>query len=121
MAGPQRNDPNKYSKNVNIKPESGMNNMLAIGRFILMIIGMIGLAIEFFKDDGWLKNGLSWLFQDTSHMVFIPVIVVALWLLNRWITAPSKVETKKSGNLPMYVMMGLGLYYLFRLVSTGGF
>ncbi len=114
-------DPNKYRKNVNIKPESGLNNMLAIGRFILMVIGIIGLAIEFFKDDGWLKNVLGWLFQDTSHMAFIPVIVVVLWLINRWITAPSKVETKQSGNLPMHVMMGLGLYYLFRIVTTGGF
>ncbi len=114
-------DPNKYRKNADIKPESGLNNMLAIGRFILIVIGLIGLAIEFFKDGGWLKNSLSWLFEDTSHMVFIPVIGVVLWLVNRWITAPSKVETKKSGNLPLYVMMGLGLYYLFRIVTTGGF
>jgi membrane protein insertase Oxa1/YidC/SpoIIIJ len=121
MAAPQKHDPNKYRKNVNIKPESGLNNMLAIGRFILMVIGIIGLAIEFFKEAGWLKSALAWLFQDTSHMTFIPIIILILWFINRWISSPSKVETKKSGNLPLYVMMGLGVYYLFRIVTTGGF
>ena len=53
-------------------------------------------------------------------MMFIPVIMLVLWLLNRWFSAPAKNETKKSGNLPMFLMMAAGAYYLFRLVTTGG-
>lgn len=33
----------------------------------------------------------------------------------------SKSETKKSGDVPMYVMMLIGAYYLFRLITTGSF
>jgi hypothetical protein len=36
-------------------------------------------------------------------------------------TSPNKAETSRSGDLPMYLMMGAGGYYLFRLITTGGF
>jgi hypothetical protein len=28
-------------------------------------------------------------------------------------------ESKKAGNLPMYAMMAVGAFYLFRFVTTG--
>ncbi len=86
-----------------------------------MIIGIIGIAMEFFKEGGWLKTALAWLFDSTTHMMFIPVIIFAAWLLNRWMSSPNKNESKKSGNVPMYVMMAVGLYYVYRIVTTGGF
>jgi len=54
-------------------------------------------------------------------MMMIPVIIFVLWLLNRWMSSGSKSETKKSGDVPMYVMMLIGAYYLFRLITTGSF
>jgi hypothetical protein len=54
-------------------------------------------------------------------MMLIPVIIFVLWALNRWMTSPNKAETSRSGDLPMYLMMGAGGYYLFRLITTGGF
>jgi flagellar biosynthesis protein FlhB len=54
-------------------------------------------------------------------MLFIPVIIFVLWLLNRMMTSNNKGEINKSGDLPMYVMMGIGMYYLFRIITTGGF
>jgi hypothetical protein len=54
-------------------------------------------------------------------MMFIPVIIFALWLLNRWMSSENKSETKRSGDIPMYVMMAVGAYYLFRLITTGSF
>ena len=74
-----------------------------------------------FREDGWLKTGLAKLFESTTSMMLIPVIIFALWLLNRWITSPNKSETSKSGDLPMYLMMATGTYYLFRLITTGSF
>jgi len=51
----------------------------------------------------------------------IPVIIFGLWLINRWISTPNKSETKKSGDLPMYVMMAIGVFFLIRFYMTGSF
>ena len=112
-------DPNKYSKNKDIKPESVLSDLVAIGRLVLMLIGLIGIAMEMFRDGGWLKTLLSKIFQSTTSMLLIPVIILVLWLLNRWISSPSKSEVKKSGDLPMYIMMAIGVYYAFRFITTG--
>jgi hypothetical protein len=114
-------DPNKYSANKDIKPESHFSAMAATGRIVLMLLGIIGLAIELFREDGWLKKGLAKLFESTTSMILIPVIIFTLWLLNRWISSSSQSETKRSGDLPMYLMMAVGAYYLFMLITTGSF
>ena len=114
-------DPNKYSKNKDIKPESVLSNLAAVGRVGLMLIGLIGIAMEMFRDGGWVKTLFGKIFQSTTTMLSIPVIILVLWLFNRWVSAPSKSESKKSGDLPMYIMMAIGAYYVFRLISTGSF
>ncbi len=119
MAG--KIDPNKYSKNKDIKPESLLSNLAAIGRMVLMLVGIIGLAMEMFREDGWLKRLLAKIFQSTTSMLSIPVIILVLWLLNRWMTSPNKSETAKNGDLPMYAMMAVGAYYLYMLLTTGSF
>jgi membrane protein insertase Oxa1/YidC/SpoIIIJ len=117
----QKIDPNRYSKNKDIKPESKVSVLAAIGRMGLMLIGIVGIAMEFFSDDGWLKTALGKLFESTTSMMLIPVIIFALWLLNRWMSSANKSETKKSGDVPMYAMMAVGAYYLFRYLTTGSF
>ena len=113
-------DPNKYKQNADIQPESILSTALSTGSFLLMVAGIIGVALDVFKENGLFGQALSYLFQSTQTMLLIPVIIFALWLLNRFISTPRKSETKKSGNLPMYIMMLLGAYYLFRFVTTGG-
>lgn len=112
-------DPNKYKQNANIRPESISRTIISTAAFLLMVIGIIGTALDVFKEDGLFKQALLYLFQSTMTMLLIPLIILALWLLNRWISAPNKTETKKSGNFPMYIMMLLGAYYLFQFVTTG--
>lgn len=115
------NDPNKYKKNANIKPDTLMHTLTSVVSMMLMCVGIVGLALELFKEDGWLKRLLGWLFDSTTHMMLIPVIGVGLWLANRWFSTASKNETKKSGNIPMYLMMIVGAYYIYRMLTTGGF
>lgn len=112
-------DPNKYLKNKDIKPDSLLSNIVAIGRMLLMLVGIVGIAMELFKDDGWLKTALGKLFESATSMMLIPVIILALWLLNRWMTSPNKSETNKSGDLPMYAMMAAGAYYAFKWLIAG--
>jgi len=123
MAAPNNNkkEPNKYAKNADIKADTPLKTMVSFGGFALVIIGLLGIAMEFFKDGGWLKTALSWLFDTATHMMFIPVIIFVLWLFNNWMTTSAKGEKKKSGDVPMYLMMAVGAFYLFRFITTGGF
>jgi cation transport ATPase len=116
-----KKEPNKYAKNADIKADTLSKTLLSVAGFGLMILGLIGIAMEFFKDGGWLKTALTWLFDSTEHMMFIPVIFFVLWLLNRFMSSPNKNVSKKSGNIPMYIMMGVGVFYIYRIVTTGGF
>lgn len=121
MVAPKKNDPNKYAKNADIQADSLVKTLTSVGGLILMLVGLAGIAMEFFKDGGWLKTALSWLFDTTTHMIFIPVIVFILWLLNRMMSSPNPDKSKKSGNIPMYIMMAIGAFYVFRFLTTGGF
>ena len=121
MAAPKKNDPNKYAKNANIEADTLVKTLTSVGGLILMLVGLAGIGMEFFKDGGWLKTALSWLFDTTTHMIFIPVIIFVLWLMNRMMSSTNINESKKSGNIPMYAMMAVGAFYLFRFVTTGGF
>lgn len=117
----EKQDPNKYLKNKDIKAESKTSVLFAVIRMGLILAGIAGLAMEFFKDGGLVTKTLSWLFDSGEHMLFIPVIIFALWLANRIISAEGKGDIKKSGELPMYIMMLLGVYYLlkfFEIIPT---
>lgn len=114
-------EPNKYSKNADIKPDTLLQTIISVVSMLLMVLGLVGLGLELFKDEGGIGAVFGYLFQSTTHMLLIPVIAIVLWLLNRWLSTPNKGETKKSGNLPMYIMMLIGAYYLFRLITTGSF
>lgn len=114
-------DPNKYSKNKTIKPDSPLSNLLAAARLILMLLGITGLSLEFFREHGWLQVLLGKMFQSTTSMLIMPLIIFGLWLVNRWLTSPTKSATAKHGDIPMYVMMLAGSYYLFKLVTSGAF
>jgi membrane protein insertase Oxa1/YidC/SpoIIIJ len=123
MAAPNnfKKEPNKYAKNKDIQADTLLKTLSSVGGLALVLIGILGIAMEFFKDGGWLKTALSWLFDSTTHMMFIPVIIFALWLFNRWMTSSAKGEKKKSGDVPMYIMMAIGAFYVFRFITTGGF
>ena len=121
MAAPQKKDPNKYAKNADIQADTLVKTLISVGGLILMLIGLAGIAMEFFKDGGVLTKALSWLFDSTTHMMFIPVIIFVLWLANRMMSSTNPNESKKAGNFPMYIMMAIGAFYVFRFVTTGGF
>jgi len=115
---PVKQDPNKYLKNKDIKAESKRSVALAVLRFGLVMAGIAGVAIEFFKDGGLVLKVLNWLTESGTRLLMIPVIILVLWLLNRWISAEGNGEIKKSGELPMYIMMALGAYYVFKYFTS---
>lgn len=122
MAAPNnfKKEPNKYAKNADIQADTLLKTLSSVGGMALVLIGILGIALEFFKGDGILGSIWDWLWQDTSHLIAIPVVALVFWLFNRFLTASAKGEKKKAGDIPMYIMMAIGAYYVFRFVTTGG-
>ncbi len=116
-----KKDTNKYSKNANINPESHLSSILAMVRMALMLIGIFGITFELFRENGWLSKLLGGIIDSTANMLLIVVALLGLWLLNRMLSSPNKSETKKIGDMPMYIMMAVGVFYLVRLYTTGSF
>jgi hypothetical protein len=121
MATPQKKDPNKYAKNADIQADTPLKTALSVIGMGLMLVGILGIAVDFFKDDGFFKDALGWLFDSTQHMMLIPVIALVGWFLNKMMSSTNPNESKKSGNIPMYAMMVVGIFYIYRFITTGGF
>lgn len=102
------------------KPDNLIDTILSAGKIGLMLVGIIGLAFEFFKEDGLLQAALSKIFDSTTNMVITVVIGAILYFTNNWITS-SDGNASKKGDLPMYLMLLAGAYYGYRLITTGGF
>lgn len=111
----------KPVRNPDAKPESLLATLLAGLRLGLMLLGIIGIAVHLFSDEGWLDRAMAWIFSGTWTLLVIPAAVLGAYLANRWLTAPKRGELSKRGDLPLYLMMGVGAFFLFRLLSTGGF
>ena len=120
-APPLKKEPNKYAKNADIKADTLLKTMSSAGGLLLVLIGLVGIAMELFSGGGWVGKAFKWLFDSTTHMMFIPVIIFALWLIDWFMSNQDKNENKKAGDIPMYFMMAVGAFYVFRLVTTGGF
>ena len=105
----------------NIKPDSLFETIMATFRMGLCLLGIVGLSVETFRDDGWLKRALSSLFNSDTALIAVPLIFIALFVANRLLSAPTDDKKKWIGDLPLYLMMGIGAFFLFKLVTTGGF
>lgn len=98
------------------KADNLIDTILAVGRLSLMIIGILGIAFEAFKDKGLVSQVINKATSSTTAMVISGVIIVALYFINRWLSTTDGNQTQK-GDLPMYVMMALGAFFLFRFVT----
>lgn len=102
------------------KPDSLISTLVAVGRFGLMLLGIIGISVEIFRDNGWLKQLLGKAFASPGTLLLIPLALGALYLLDKAITNAAGTTSKK-GDIPLYFMMTIGAFFLFRIITTGSF
>lgn len=101
------------------KADSLVDTLLALGRVILMLIGIVGIAYEFFREDGLLKRWFKSLFSSTEGLITALIIAVALYFFWRWINAAPDGKATRRGDIPLYAMMAVGAFFLYRLLSAG--
>ncbi len=102
------------------KPDSLVDTIFAVGRFGLMLLGIIGISVEIFRDNGWLKQLIGKAFASPGTLLIIPLAIGALYLLDKAITNAAGTASRK-GDIPLYIMMAIGAFFLFRLITTGSF
>ncbi len=101
------------------KPDNLISTLAAVGRIGLMLIGLIGIAVEIFRDDGLLKQLLGKIFSSSMGIVYVVVGIAVLYFLNRWMSTSDGKASSGKGDLPLYVMMAIGAFFLYRLITTG--
>jgi hypothetical protein len=102
------------------KQDSVFTTLAAVGRLGLMLIGLIGLSVEIFRDKGWLKQLLGKMLDSPLGLASFPIAIVILYLLNLWLSGASNGKVAK-GDFPMYFMMAVGAFFLYELITTGTF
>jgi hypothetical protein len=103
------------------RPDSLKKIIISVVQFGLMLIGLIGIAIEFFRDNGLLQKIISKMVNSPIGLFSFPLLLVVLYLINRWMSGKTDGKASERGNLPMYLMMAIGAYFVFNIVTTGSF
>ncbi|MEZ0233062.1 MAG: hypothetical protein ACAH12_09490 [Methylophilaceae bacterium] len=102
-------------------PDSLVKVLISIFQFGLLLIGLIGLSVEFFKDDGGLRQLLSKMMDSSLGLFWIPIVIAVLYLLNRWLSGKVEGKNTSRGNFPLYAMMAIGAFFVYQLLTTGSF
>ncbi len=107
------------------RPESLLTLIKALAEFTLLVCGIIGIAVQVFHDQGWLKQLLEKLVTEatSASMIGILIGIAVFVVVARWYDRVfSKAENANAlGNFLMKAMMVAGAYFLYLYITTGSF
>lgn len=112
-------DPNRYSKNRNIRPDSGLKILQALLTLGLVVFGLLGIAVHLFSNESGPADWLQWLMASPMNMVIAVATLLALFVFHRYISHLTNQQRRSASDFPVYVMMLLGAYFLYQLLTTG--
>jgi hypothetical protein len=114
----------KYQKLKNgSRPDSLLSIILSVAQLLLVVIGLIGISVEFFRDKGWLKQTLSAILNTSisTLIVALPVVLMVFLVGKSWMNSQSERETSSlAGDVMLYFMMLVGAWFIFSYISSGG-
>lgn len=100
-------------------PDSLLQTIVAVIQVILVIIGLLGISFDIFRDHGILKQLLGHMIKSQLGLASIPVLLIGLYIANRAMSSPTDGKESFIGNMPLYLMMSVGLYYVYQYATTG--
>ncbi len=107
-----------------MRTDSLLSVILSGSQLLLVVIGLIGVSVEFFRDNGWLKQSLSAIMStSTSTLVMaLPVALLVLLVGKSWMdTQGERASSNVIADIMLYVMMLVGIWVIYKFVSGGGF
>jgi succinate dehydrogenase hydrophobic anchor subunit len=112
-------DPNRFEKNRNIRPDSPWQVLQALVTVALIICGLIGIAVNLFSSDISPYDWWHWITSSTLNSVLALTAVILIIVFHRYNTHVSNQQRRNASNLPVYSMMLVGVYFIYRLLTTG--
>jgi len=112
-------DPNRYSKNRTIRPDSAWKILQALITLGLMLCAFIGIAVHLFSSEQGPADWWAWLTASPMNGVLTFIAAVVLMAFHRYITHISSQQRRAASDLPVYIMMLVGVYFIYQLITTG--
>jgi membrane protein implicated in regulation of membrane protease activity len=121
MAIPNNKKPAEKLKN---KADSPVDALIAGIQFLLMVIGIAGVATTIFGDNGVLVHIGRMVSgaESASILIVIPLVFIAIYIARYWFERTFvKSSSAVMGDAAMYTMMVIGAYFLFQYLNSGSF
>lgn len=112
-------DPNRYSKNRDIRPDSPWQLLQAVFTLTLMLLGVIGIAVHVFGNDQGPADWLQWLTASSLNAIMLGVLLVVAVFFHRYISHISNQQRRAASDLPVYALMLIGIYFAYQLATAG--
>lgn len=113
----------KYDKlKSNKKPDNLLSVILSVGQMLLVLTGLVGIAIQFFRDKGWLKTWLSKLMNTSMStlVIALPVMLLGYLIVQAWMDSHSERESSNMiADIMLYVMMLVGAWFIYNFLTAG--
>ncbi len=115
----------KYQKtNKNNRPDSLLSVIFSSLQLLLVVIGLVGISVEFFRDQGWLKQTLSAIMNSSNStlLMALPVGFLVLLVGKSWVDSHGERESANLiADAMLYLMMLVGVWTLYKFFGQGGF
>jgi hypothetical protein len=103
------------------KPDTFIKTLIASAQFGLILLAIIGISIGLFRPSGWLSDLVKLITHTTTTTVLVGLglTLVVLYYVNQLLSVNKNKKNRHFGNFLFYIMLGIGLFFLFRLASFG--
>lgn len=105
-----------------VKTDTIVDVILAVGQVVLIVIGLAGISVQLFSDRGLLTgllHKLTMLHPATILAAIVSLIVIFSLVKKMFKATKGDRSTSAYGNLLMYMMMGIGAYFVLLFLNTG--
>ena len=105
-----------------VKTDTAVDIILALGQVVLIVIGLAGISVQLFSGQGLpgiLLKKLMAMHPATILAAIVSLIVIFSVFKKVFKATKGDRSTSAFGNLLMYLMMGVGAFFVYRYLSTG--
>ena len=105
-----------------VKTENLVDTTLALVQVVLIVIGLAGISVQLFSERGMLSGLLHKLMAMHAAMLLAAIVsLIVIFSLFKKTFKASKGDRSTSayGNLLMFLMMGIGAYFVLLYLNTG--